>query len=215
MGLLKTLKYYWRSVVKQADESLQNPIRDSQFQIEDAEKEINQFEHRIAKLVAAKHGTERQLAESKLDVSKWKRIAENAAGASNKEDARAALQNQIDAENSVKELSAELKTTDAEAAKLIRQLDEYNKRIKRAKNNNARFAARLEGAEIQQSLAQKGEDLNNVFGSLDELEKKANEAVDMASAYDEINSGGDTALADKYALQDSDVESRLEKLMTK
>lgn len=215
MGFWKQMGFMWRSWTSEATTVISNPVRDSQFQIEDAEKECSRFESRIAQLIASNNGTKRKLEEEQNEVKKWKSIAEKAAADGNEADARIALATQIEAENRIKQLKADYDAAKTEAENLKQQLDEYHGKIENAKNNNARFAARLEGANIKQSISSSKSNLKSAFSSLDDLEKEANKAVDLAGAYTELGTNDKEDLSNKYSGTDTNLEDRLSKLMAK
>jgi len=213
--LLRTVGYYWRYLTGQAANKISDPVRDSKFQIEDAEAQCRKFETQIAKLMSANNANKRKLEEQQAEVKKWKTCAERAAASGNEVDTRTALSAQISAEKKVKETKADLEQSRKEAEQLKQQLDTYRQKIESAKDNNARFAARLEGAQIRQALSGTRNDLENAFSFLGDLEKQANEAVDLADAMTELKGSSSDNLADKYLDQDENFENRLQKLMGK
>lgn len=57
-------------------------------------------------------------------------------------------------------------------------------------------------------------DLNGQFAEIHELRNRANKEVDLANAYEQLNSDPNADLAKKYENRGSALEERLSKLMT-
>lgn len=210
----KAITYWFRYLLGMSTDAISDPIRDSKYQIEDAEAECEKFESHIARFIASKKATERELIEARKLAKKWENTAIRAAEKNKKDDARAALRNQVDAEQKIKLLEEDLNKSNLEVEDLKRQLELYESKINRAKNNSSRFAARLESANIRSGLSGQKNKLNNAFSSLDELERQANSATDMADAYEEINPA-EHNLITKYEDNDAEFEERLTKLIGK
>ena len=210
--LWKALSYWFRSLFGKTTALISDPVRDSQFQIEDAEKERDRFENRIAKLLANNRKIERELNQEVGQVSKWDIIIKKAVAANNRDDARKALVNKTSAESRVNVLKVQLTESRAEAEKLKDDLEHFNIKIENAKRSSTMLAARLEGAQIRSAITSGGSDINSAFAALDNLEKMANEAVDMAEAHTELSSSP-FGLIEKYDSTDDAIEAKLNLLL--
>lgn len=210
----KTLSYWIRSWFGKAQKVIADPIRDSQFQIEDAEKAKDEFEGRIAKLLASNRKLERDLISRRQEASKYLQAAQNAAAVGNQDDARRALTRKVSLDHEIAKLQQDLVSSKTEAESLKNDLEMCEARIDNAKRNSTRFAARLESANIRQAISSNKSDLSNAFNALDELERQANEAVDMADAHAELKSGPESLL-EKYETTGHDkiVDEQLALLM--
>lgn len=188
-------------------------VKRGEFAIEDSEKACDDFERKIANVVAQRKGLERQIHEAKDEAEKFGNIAQRAAAAKNAEDARAALVRKANASARADSLGEEMQRMQATESQLRALLEQTRARIAKAKSSHAVSAARLTGAKVRKAALSDATSFGSSLAALDDLEKQADRHEDEASALEEMRGLGETSLESKYDVGGTDVDEELKALM--
>lgn len=214
MELLKSLKNLFRGWRDEVVEAAADPIRDGKYAIEDAERLIAAHRQSIVGVVVANKSLERQLKYALDDVKKWESILTVA-----EEIDKPRTQTHL---NEAKKLAIRLrKEIDLNQIAMKRLQDEIAKaelKILSAKSNYSQLAARVQSAEIRQSLSSASDKFGNAsnpLAALDDLAKQAEAEEDKAAALEELSTSTDQGLEEKYAVTDESVDASFEALFGK
>ncbi len=215
-SLIKGMKNWFRQKKDDAANTLADPVRDGKFAIEDSKKQIAEFRHKVAGLLASNKGTEKRRNEAKEGVKKWTSIAKKAAEAGNKNHVGEAILKKQDIEKEVSTLNKQVKQNETVITTLRKQIDIAQNKIATAASNHSRLTAQLEGARVRKELAKASADFgdgNSPLSALDDLEKVVNTEECEAEALEDISGVNDTSLEDEYNSNSVSVDDEVEKLM--
>src|SRR3954451_21510867 len=90
-NILKAVSNWFRAKNMEAAEAISDPVRDGKLAVADSERQIADFTSKIAGLIAQTKLFERQLSDSRGDVTKYQAVAAAALKAGNENDAREAI----------------------------------------------------------------------------------------------------------------------------
>lgn len=175
--------------------------------IREKEKQIKQFESKIAQLLVNQGALQVDVADAKEDVKKWASIADFAVKSGKAEDVRSAVRARMEAEQKHGRLDEELKKITQTIDGLREQLQFAKDKVEYAKANEVTLAARLEAAKIREGLADKPI-------SLEDLEAETMKQEAKATAWEETSPDHKDFLK-KNVVQNMDVDAEVERLMKK
>jgi phage shock protein A len=220
MGLFKTIGNMFRGKANELDEKLQDPERDGKIAIEDSEKQVDEFSRKIQKLKASDNMLVKQIDEQKAEVKKYKKIAEKAAKAEDREALTKAIQLKNTAAEKLKTMEIRHAENDKLEAGLMKQLEAAKAKIAEAKDDLSSLAARKESAEIRKDMAEASSTFagqESGLGQIDNFKKKVAEQEAEAEAAEEM-AGANTLADDLLAQYDNDgpdVDDEVEKMLAK
>lgn len=198
-----------------------DPVTKGKFAIEDANREIGDFESQIRECRASQNDSKRELPGAEQEVGKYQNLlatiktkgnaCKNPDG-STKEGMQAALdQARTDAASIGGKLDAAIKRRDALTksitegdvlfAKLSTQLSTSKDRVATAEQNVSTLAVRQKSAQIRQRFidAEKGLSNSKGLAALGELEKNVQHEESRADAAEELAAVGSTqSVEDRY-----------------
>lgn len=211
MGLWQSIKNTIRGAADKADDALKDVERDSKFAIEDSEKQIADFQTRIASVMGRNKLLIRDRDNAQKDVDKFLDLAKKAKAAGNMDDARALLEEKGTHQTQLETLQSQIDANEKIISQLRSQLDANRSRVASAKSNRSRLLAQNEGAKIRKELAQASSDFasNSPLSALDDLEKAVATNEADAEALEELTGAGNagvSSLADKYSKPNVDDE---------
>lgn len=195
---------------KKAEEMLDNPIEEAEFNIDKAKVELNEFKNRVAQLMANNIQLKNRRDSETQDRDKYMRIATKAAGCNNESDAREALENKNKHSSRVEELSSQIVANDNLINKLRDTMSKHEDRLEDAETKSVSLKTRLTNVQLRDKLVSSELDTSGL-SSLDDFEKKVEQMEALSDAKSEVF---ETTLADKYE-NDSNIESELASLMNK
>lgn len=218
-NLWQAIKNTIRGKSQEMADKMADPVRDGKLAISDSKVQIAKFTEQIAKLVAHNKQLEKKKSEQDADVKKYQNLAEKAAGAGNREDARQALELKAQAEARLSSTTAEVEKNQQIITTLRKNLSQARAKVAAAQSNMVGLEARREGAKVRSELAKATTEFNagsSPLAALDDLEKAVNAEEATAEAWEELSEVDDPgkSLEDKYgAASSSEVDDELEKLM--
>ncbi len=214
-SLWKAIRNRFRAAKDDAAQAVDvDEFKHGEFAIEDSENACDDFERKVANVVAQRKGLERQIQEAREEANKFGNIAKQAAAANNRDDAREALTRKANANGKAEGLSKEIETTKATEQQLRALLESTRARIAKAKSTHAVSAARLTGAKVRKAALSDASSFGSSLAALDDLENQASRAEDEAEALEEMKGTGQDSLEVKYDAAAADVDDELEALMS-
>jgi len=214
---------FWESIARrfrQADNEaaksvdVSDPEKGRQV-IEDATKQINEFERNVAGLMASKKQKEAQIPALEANVKKFDNIAQKAGAAGNADDVREAVKQKLNFQTQVTALKAEIEKDRELEARLRKQLSDTRDSIARSAAKADSLKVRQESAKIRQSMASNTLDASGgALAQLNEWEQKVNKDEALAEAKEELAGAGNSTavLTEKY--QDTaDVDAEMAKYL--
>lgn len=210
MGLWNAIKNTLRGASDKAEKALSDVERDSKFAIADSEKQIAEFQTKIASVMGRNKLLIRDRDNAQAEIDKFLGLAKKAKDAGNLDDARELLTVKGTHQSNLDTLIGQIDANDKIIAGLRKQLDQARGRVANAKSNRTRLIAQNEGAKIRKELAKASSDFasDSPLSALDDLEKvvAANEAD--AEALEELVGAENptSSLEDKYSKPNVDDE---------
>src|SRR3954464_11954955 len=107
-SIFSAINNWFRTKNMEAAEAMSNPVGEGKLAIADSERQIAEFTSKIASLIAQTKLFERQLNDSRSDVSKYTSVATAALKAGNENDAREAVTLKQKAEQQANTLQQQL-----------------------------------------------------------------------------------------------------------
>jgi phage shock protein A len=218
-NILSALSTWFRSKNMEAAQAMTNPVAEGKLAIADSQKQIAEFTSKIAGLIAQTKLFERQLADSKSDVTKYQNVAAAALRAGNETDAREALALKQKAEQQSNTLQQQLTANTALTTKLRDQLNNARLKVASAQSNITQLQARSSAAKIRTDLAKASTQFGANQGglaALDNLEQAVNKQESEAEAYEDLALDAGPAgqnLVEKYSIaSSSSVDDELEQM---
>ena len=201
MSLLKTFGNIFRQHAENLDKSLSDPARDGHFAIEDAQKEINDFELKLHDLVAQTISLKKKLADAQADEVKYAAVAEKAAAAQIKDDVVSALTEKNRAQTLVDTITKEITANESIQANAKVHIAAARAKVEAAKNTEEQAKLRIATADLRSDLASCNDSFgkNNGLANIDALSQAADAAESHAAASEELSS--ETPEAKKQALE--------------
>ncbi|MBZ0264404.1 PspA/IM30 family protein [bacterium] len=217
-NLWQSIKNTIRGKGDELANKMADPVRDGKIAIEDSKKQIAKFTDKIAKLSAHNKKQHKTLEGYEADVQKYLGLAERAAKAGDRDDARQALELKSKAQERFDSLKKEVEQNEAILANLREGLTNARARVANAQSNMVSLEARREGAKVRTELAKASTEFSagqSPLAALDDLEKAVNDDEASAEAWEEMAEVKDPgkSLEDKYGSAKSSVDDELEKLM--
>lgn len=213
-SLLRGLWNLLRAQHDNAAKAIADPIRDAEFDIADAKKQVQVFEQKIAQLMATNITTNKKAQAKVNEAAKWDQIAANAAKSNDRETVVKAITQKNNCQKQHEVFDAEYQKNEKVIQQLRSQLTANRAKIASAESNKAQLAARLEGAKIRQELMGAS---NLVDGGplsrLDKLQEAVDASESQAEAYEALSDQDLDQLAMKYETSESDVSDEVDRLM--
>lgn len=183
--------------------------------IEDATKQINEFERNVAGLMASKKQKEAQIPALEANIRKFDNIAQKAGAAGNTDDVREAVKHKLNFQTQFTALKAEIEKDSILEARLRKQLSDTRDSIARSAAKADSLKVRQESAKIRQAMATNTLDATGgALSQLNEWEQKVNKDEALAEAKEELAGAGNATanLTEKY--QDTaDVDAEMAKYL--
>lgn len=213
----------WGSIkrlFRQADHETANAIDVNDAEkgrqvIEDARKQVANFENQIACLMSSKKKKEKQRIEIQQNIDKFTNIANLAAKNNNRDDVRAAIIEKSKFEERLKTLDSEIKKDQELEVKFRQQLTDAKEKIDQSASKADSLKVRQESAKIRQDLS--GSSINqngSALSQLDAWEDKVEEAEAKAESMEELAGSGSVTQTLETKYQDtSAIDDEVEKLM--
>lgn len=180
--------------------------------LEDARKEIAQFENNIVKLVGSRKLKEKRIPVLQAEIQKFDGFARKAGASNDQEGLRQAVTKLQSFKTELVTLQSEITKDATEEAKYRKQLDTARDLIARSQQKTQMLQVKEDSARIRKSMAQAtiGSG-NSALSRLGEWEKKVNQAEAEAEASEEIAadsaSSVEASLEEKYGSGDADIEA--------
>jgi phage shock protein A len=213
-SLFKAVRNFFREKKDDAAEALSDPVRDAKYDIQDSKKQIEEFERKVAQLMATNNQIKRKQSNAKEEVKKWTGLAQKAAEAGSESDVTTAITKKQAAANEATAYGKEIKANEKIIASLRSQLTRARAKIAKAESGQAQLAARLEGAKVRKELSNASSGFGDgPLAALDDLEKAVDAAECEADAYDDLHDDAGEDLEEKYGSGDTNVDDEVAKLM--
>jgi phage shock protein A len=216
-NIFSAINNWFRTKNMEAAEAMSNPVGEGKLAIADSESQIAQFTSKIASLIAQTKLFERQLNDSRGDVTKYANVAAAALRAGNEKDARDAISLKQKAEQQAATVQAQLDANNTLVTKLRDQLNTARLKVANARSNITQLEARSSAAKIRTDLAKASTQFSNQGGlaALDNLEHAVNKQETEAEAYEELAVDAGPAgqnLVEKYSIGEGSVEDELARM---
>jgi phage shock protein A len=218
-NILTAVSNWFRTKNMEAAQAMSDPVSEGKLAIADSQKQIADFTSKIATLIAQTKLFERQLSDSRGDVTKYQNVAAAALKAGNEEDARQALTLKQKAEQQTNTLQQQLNQNNALVTKLRDQLNTARLKVANAQSNITQLQARSSAAKIRTDLAKASTQFSSNQGgvaALDNLENCVNKPESDAEAYEELAAEAGPAgksLEEKYSIAGSSaVDDELQRM---
>jgi len=217
-SIFSAINNWFRTKNMEAAEAMSNPVGEGKLAIADSETQIAQFTSKIASLIAQTKLFERQLNDSRGDVTKYTNVAAAALRAGNEKDARDAISLKQKAEQQVNTVQAQLDANNTLVTKLRDQLNTARLKVANARSNITQLEARSSAAKIRTDLAKASTQFSSKQGglaALDNLERAVNKQETEAEAYEELAIDAGPAgqnLVEKYSIGEGSVEDELARM---
>jgi len=201
MSLLKTVGNIFRQHAENLDKALSDPARDGHLAIEDAQKEVNDFEAKLHDLVAQTITLRQKRDAALANVAKFTTLAANAAKAQNKEDVVAALTEKQRAQTNVDSLNKDIEANEKVQENAKAHIADVRSQIENAKNTEQQATVRIATADLRSKLASSTSTFgkNNGLASINQLNQAADSAEANAQATEELSA--ETPAAKAAALE--------------
>lgn len=184
--------------------------------IEDATKQLNDFERQVANLMASKKQKQAKIPALQANINKFDNIAKKAGEANNAEDVKEAVKQKLNFQNQLTALQSEISKDEILEARLRKQLSEVRDVIARSSAKADSLRVRQDSAKIRQALASTSlESTGGALSQLNEWEDKVNKEEALAEAKEELSGAGSVteSLTSKYE-DTSAVDAEVAKYMT-
>src|SRR3954463_6171778 len=152
-NILSAIHNWFRAKNMEAAQAMTNPVGEGKLAISDSERQIAEFTSKIAGLIAQTKLFERQLTDSRGDVTKYTNVAAAALRAGNEKDAREALSLKQKAEQQADTVQQQLDANNNLVTKLRDQLNTARLKVANARSNITQLEARSSAAKIRTDLA--------------------------------------------------------------
>ena len=216
-NIFSAINNWFRTKNMEAAQAMSDPVGEGKLAIADSQKQIAEFTSKIASLIAQTKLFERQLNDSRGDVTKYTNVAAAALRAGNEKDARDAISLKQKAEQQASTVQAQLDANNTLVTKLRDQLNTARLKVANARSNITQLEARSSAAKIRTDLAKASTQFSNQGGlaALDNLEHAVNKQETEAEAYEELAVDAGPAgqsLVDKYSIGEGSVEDELARM---
>jgi phage shock protein A len=218
-NILTAVSNWFRTKNMEAAQAMSDPVSEGKLAIADSQKQIADFTSKIATLIAQTKLFERQLSDSRGDVTKYQNVAAAALKAGNEEDARQALTLKQKAEQQTNTLQQQLNQNNALVTKLRDQLNTARLKVANAQSNLTQLHALSSAAKIRTDLPKDSSQVSSNQGglaALDNLENSVNKQESEAEAYEELAADAGPAgksLEEKYSIAGSSaVDDELQRM---
>lgn len=205
-NILTAVSNWFRTKNMEAAQAMSDPVGEGKLAIADSQKQIADFTSKIATLIAQTKLFERQLSDSRGDVTKYQNVAAAALRAGNENDAREALTLKQKAEQQANTIQTQLTSNNTLVTKLRDQLNTARLKVANAQSNITQLQARASAAKIRTDLARASTQFSSSQGglaALDNLENAVNKQESEAEAYEELAIEAGPAgqnLVEKYSI---------------
>ena len=208
--LLKKTKVLAFSARNALEGAIDNPIQENRYDIEKAEKELIDYRHQLAKLIAANTRLKHEQEDAQGQADKYGRLADRAAQAGNRVDVADAVRKKNMHAARVVGITSELTKNDELISSINTNIANHQNRIDSAKIKCVQWETRLTNAELRSKMLSttlNAEGLN----ALDDLEKKVEEREALVDATAQVFTLN--TLETKYSdvEDDSEVEALIQK----
>lgn len=215
MGLLETIARIFRRETTKLDKRLQDidPVGDAEVDLSDAREEANDFEHKIAEVMATTRDIRGKAEEAERQVAKYGELAKKAAVAENRADATKFVTEQGNHEKLAADWRAQVTKNDTLIVKLRSQLSACRNRISQAEVNQASLAARHTATKLRASAQAASGAFGNssAFERLKAFETRVQHDENVAEAHEELADGSVIEAEARY--EAPEVGSRVDALM--
>lgn len=215
----KMLKNTAREKKDKAAKSMEDPIRDGKFAIEDSKKKLSEIQANIGKYSAQIKKNQRQLDTEMADIKKWTNLAKKAAEAGKEDDVRTCITNKTQAQQRADSLKKMISQDETMLGRMKSQWQDKNNKVSQAESDHTQLAVRKQMAEARKEFAKssQGLDSDNCFSELDKLKDAVESDECEAEAFEEMApSGGIEDMESKYGAHgDSAVDDEVARLMAK
>jgi phage shock protein A len=203
----KVLAFTARNAIEGA---IDNPIQENRYDIEKAEKELIDYRHQLAKLIAANTRLKHEQEDAQGQADKYARLADRAAQAGNRGDVAEAIRQKNMHASRVVSITTELTKNDELISAINTNISNHQNRIDSAKIKCVQLETRLTNAELRGEMV--ATTLNTEgLNALDDLEKKVEEKESLVDATAQVFTLN--TLETKY--NDVEDDSEVEALMQK
>lgn len=208
--LLKKTKVLAFTARNALEDVIDNPIQENRYDIEKAEKDLNDYRHQLASLIAANIRLKHEQEDAQGQADKFTRLADRAAQSGNRGDVAEAIRQKNMHASRVESITTEVAKNDELIASINTNIASHQNRIDSAKIKCVQLESRLTNAELRGKMSEKTLNTEGL-DALDEFEKKVEEKEALVDAKTQVFTVN--TLESKYA--DVQDESEVEALMQK
>jgi phage shock protein A len=211
MRWFKTFSLVIRSNITALFERFENPERVLNQLVLDMEEELEQVRAKVAGVFADEIQLGKQVDKAREEAREWRARAAKALKRGDEQNARAALEQKVLADQRAQTLDEEYKKHAGETAKLHRSVRDLEHKIRQARHRRSLLVARMARADSSRTVNDvlKRADCTSAIAQFQRLEKRVERAEAMEEAYDRLE--GRDPNAEELARQFEEQE-RKEKL---
>jgi phage shock protein A len=223
MGLFKRISNIVKSkaekVVSAAE--AQDPVGIVKSQIQEAKKDLGDFESAVQDLGAQKHRLDNEVKELTAESKKWEKGAQAALSSENEELARKSLERKAEVDQQLVATKGQLKVADSNFEKAKVKLFEQKKYIEQKGREVSSLEARQKSAQANIKMTQTMAKYEGNGNSIDQIEIFSDKVKDLenkAAACEEMDleaKGEDIEAQLEDLAQDSAVDDALAKMKAK
>lgn len=208
--LLKKTKVLAFTARNALEDAIDNPIQENRYDIEKAEKDLNNYRNQLASLIAANIRLKHEQEDAQGQVDKYTRLADRAAQAGNRGDVTEAVRQKNMHTSRVASITTEVAKNDELIAAINTNIANHQNQIDSAKIKCVQLETRLTNAELRSKMVETTPNTEGL-NALNEFEKKVVEEEALVDAKTQVFTVN--TLESKYA--DVQDESEVEALMSK
>ncbi len=189
MGWLNQFTFIMRSSITTIREKIEDPERMLHQLILDMDEELAQVRHSVAGAIADEIQLKRKVDATHKEVDDWLQRATEALKRGDETKSKAALQQKVDADRRLTELSEQHAKQKEQTEKLRRAVCDLEDKIRQARQRRTLLLARLSTADSSKRInnALGIAESSSAFAQFNRLEQRVDRAEALSEAYDRLD----------------------------
>jgi phage shock protein A len=213
MKWLENFAFVMRSSITTLREKIEDPERMLHQMIVDMDEELESIRASVAGAIADEILLGKKVERARAEAEEWRERATTAVKRNDDRSAKAALEQNVAAEQRADSLEREYQKQKDETAKLQRAVRDLEDKIRQARQKQTLLVARLARAEsstrINQVLDKAAS--QSAFAHFGRLEQRVERAEAMTEAYDRLEGRDPDAAELQRQFEETERKERLEK----
>ena len=212
MTWLNNLTLILRTSINSLEEKVQNPERMLNQLIIDMEEELERVRARVADAIADEIQLRKRTERARGEAEEWRERAGAALRRGDETSAKAALDQNLLADQRADDLDGEYAKQQRQTAQLQDAVRDLEDKIRQARQKQTLLLARLARAESQQSINRSLESASScsAFAQFKHLEQRVDRAEAVSEAYDRLDGRDPDAAELERRFREQERKARLE-----